>query len=69
VPCEFLHRDQFRERFPACAAPLPAVFRLTRGSPEQCASAADIAACPGLADLMALIQRRCIADPAGGVTP
>jgi hypothetical protein len=63
VPCEFLHRDQFRERFPACSAPLPAVFRLTRGGPELCASAAEIGACAGLADLMALIQRRCTTDP------
>lgn len=69
VPCEFLHRDQFRDRFPECAAPLPAVFRLTRGSPEQCASAADIGACAGLAELMALIQRRCIADDAVSRTP
>ena len=31
VPCEFLHRDQFRERFPGVEIALPAVFRLVDG--------------------------------------
>ncbi|WPL17438.1 hypothetical protein Thiowin_02449 [Thiorhodovibrio winogradskyi] len=29
--CEFLHRDQFRARFPAAQAPLPAIFRWCEG--------------------------------------
>jgi hypothetical protein len=59
VPCEFLHRDQFRERFPGDATPLPAVFRLVDARPEVCADAAAIAACAGLADLEGLIRRDC----------
>jgi hypothetical protein len=59
VPCEFLHRDQFRDRFPNVAVPLPAVFRLVDGQPRVCAEATALAACSGLADLKALIRRAC----------
>jgi hypothetical protein len=63
VPCEFLHRDQFRNRFPGVAVPLPAVFRLVDGDPRVCAEAAALAACSGLADLKTLICRDCTGSP------
>ncbi len=63
VPCEFLHRDQFRDRFPDVRTGLPAVFRLVDGRPRVCAEAAAIKACTGLADLEALIRRDCAGLP------
>ncbi len=59
--CEFLHRDQFRARFPDIDAALPAIFRLHDGQPGPCADAAAIGACLGLADLRALILRHSAA--------
>jgi hypothetical protein len=59
VPCEFLHRDQFRDRFPDVGTRLPAVFRLVDGRPRVCAEAAALSDCSGLADLEALIRRDC----------
>jgi hypothetical protein len=59
VPCAFLHRDQFRGRFPDVAVPLPAVFRLVDGQPRACVEAAALKACSGLSDLKALIRRNC----------
>jgi hypothetical protein len=60
LPCDFLHRDQFQERFPGNGTPLPAIFRLTAGELQVCADAGAIAACAGLDDLLALIRRRCL---------
>ena len=59
VSCEFIHRDQFRSRFPDVAVPLPAVFRLVDGQPRVCAKAEALTACSGLPDLKALICRDC----------
>lgn len=63
IPCEFLHRDQFRDRHPGVGVPLPAVFRLVDGQPRVCVEAAALAACAGLADLEALIGRACAGSP------
>jgi hypothetical protein len=63
VPCEFLHRDQFRDRFPSGGIPLPAVFRLVDGQPRVCVEAAALTACSGLVDLKALIRRDCADSP------
>jgi hypothetical protein len=60
LPSEFLHRDQFLERFPGNGTPLPAIFRLVDGEPQVCADAVAIAACTGLEDLQALIRQRCL---------
>ncbi len=58
--CEFLHRDQFRARFPEPHMRLPAIFSLLDGQLKPCADAAAIAACQSLADLQALILDRCL---------
>ena len=60
LPSEFLHRDQFLERFPGNGTLLPAIFRLVDGEPQVCADAVVIAACAGLEDLQALIRQRCL---------
>lgn len=62
VTCEFLHRDQFRARFPDVAEALPAVFRLDDGRPRPCVNATAIGTCRGLADIQALILRGCLDD-------
>lgn len=60
--CEFLHRDQFRERFPQIHAGLPAIFRQRGDNLCLCADPSAIGACHGLADLEALILRDCLGD-------
>ena len=67
LPCEFLHRDQFLERFPGNGTPLPAIFRLVAGEPRVCADAVAIAACAGLNDLQALIRLRCVRTTSVGL--
>jgi hypothetical protein len=46
--CEFLHRDQFRARFPGRDDPLPAVFELVDGEPNLRLGADALAACTDL---------------------
>jgi hypothetical protein len=65
VPCEFLHRDQLRERFPMVSVPLPAVFRLVDGALRLCLDAAALKACADLPALMALIRGSCLGEDAG----
>jgi hypothetical protein len=58
--CEFLHRDEFRQRYPGIDAELPAVFRLDDARPEVCLGADELR---GLGDLNALktaIESRCV---------
>lgn len=54
----FLHRDEFRERFPEVAADLPAVFRMEGGVPQLLVSAAEIGGADGLSGLERLILER-----------
>lgn len=65
VGCEFLHRDQFQERFPGTAITLPAVFHLTDGEPRVCVDAAALSACGGMEELKALIRGSCLAPSPG----
>jgi hypothetical protein len=58
--CEFLHRDQFRERFPEIQEALPAIFRQYGDRLRLCADATAIGACQGLEDLQALILLGCL---------
>lgn len=62
APCEFLHRDQFRARFPDVQALLPAIFRECEGRLVLCADAMAIAACESLVDLQALILGHCLGE-------
>jgi len=58
--CEFLHRDEFRQRHPDIEAELPAVFRLDDAQPVVCLGADELR---GLGDLDALkraIESRCV---------
>lgn len=62
APCEFLHRDQFRARFPDVQTLLPAIFRECEGRLAPCADATAIAACESLVDLQALILGHCLGE-------
>lgn len=66
VPCEFLHRDQLRERFPGVSVPLPAVLTLVDGEPRPCLDAAALDSCADLPALMALIRGACLGEDPGG---
>lgn len=57
--CEFLHRDQFRDRFPWRDDSLPAVFRLRDGQPDACVDAEALGACADLDALQGLIRGAC----------
>ena len=57
--CEFLHRDQFRARFPGRDHPLPAVFHLVDGEPHTCLDADTLAACADLEALQDRIRAAC----------
>ncbi len=60
IPCEFLHRDQFRQRFPGNEEPLPAVFRRDANDLRVCLSAEELAGCSGLEELERLVRERCL---------
>ncbi len=57
--CEFLHRDEFRKRYPKAQHRLPAVFRLQDGAPLCCLDADAIAACADLDRLESALLERC----------
>jgi hypothetical protein len=59
LPVVFLHRNEFREQFPQCTAPLPVVLLESgeRGL-EDFISADEIAAAGGLDALIALVRER-----------
>lgn len=63
-PCEFLHRDECRARWPGFAPALPAVLRVTDAGPAVCIDAAALNGCADLAGLMDLVRQRCLADRA-----
>lgn len=63
--CEFLHRDQVRQRYPELDEALPAVFFMLDDKPVVCVSAAQLTACSTLDALQDLIRTRCISDLTG----
>ena len=60
--CEFLHRDEFRRRYPANDTSLPAVLRVTRDGPVPCMDSTQVAGCADLGDLQKEIRCRCFPD-------
>lgn len=58
--CEFLHRDQFHERFPGREDGLPAVFRLDGDALTLCMDAEALGRCEGLDELQRAIKQGCI---------
>lgn len=58
--CEFLHRDQFRRRYPADTTDLPAVFRVDDARVLPCVDATALRHCASLPGLRALIRDRCL---------
>ena len=60
IPCEFLHRDQFRKRFPGNEEPLPAVFRRDARGLHLCLPAEELAGCSSLEELERRVRERCL---------
>lgn len=59
MDCEFLHRDQFRARFPDLDVSLPAILRVGDGQPEVCAGPSALAACGDVQALIDLVRQTC----------
>lgn len=59
VPCTFLHRDELRRRYPGIDVALPAVLRVTDGSPDVCIDAESLNRCEDTDALIALVRSRC----------
>lgn len=59
MDCQFLHRDEFVQRYPEISARLPAIFILGDAGPACCADADSIMGCEDLAALKALIRQQC----------
>lgn len=59
LDCVFLHRDEFRRRYPDNREPLPAVFRLHDEQPIVCLDAERLNGCENLAELQRLIRQHC----------
>jgi len=55
---EFLHRDEFSERFPGMATPLPAIFFRDGDRLEPMITADEINACGSAEELKELIRAR-----------
>jgi len=60
LECEFLHRDQFRQRYPSDTTPLPAIFRKTRNAIHPCIDSQQLRDCSSLEQLHELIREQCI---------
>ncbi len=60
--CVFLHRDQFRERYPQDTTPLPAVFIATGNGIRPCIEAQQLRDCRSLNQLQELIREQCIKE-------
>jgi hypothetical protein len=58
--CEFLHRDEFRERYPGNTEPLPAVFRLEAAGPRPCLDADTLKKINNLEHLQSILKSRCL---------
>ncbi len=59
VPCEFLHHDEFVDKYGDRNAALPAVFRKVDGDLELCLSAEAINGCEDLQALETLVTKHC----------
>ena len=62
LPCQFLHRDQFRQRYPGDTTPLPAIFRVENGQCLPCIGAAQLRHCTDLDQLEEWIRQACLAN-------
>ena len=62
VDTEFLHRDEFRQRYPNSDIAFPAVLRDVDGQLDICLDAATLNNCEGLTELEALISGKCLCE-------
>ena len=64
VKTEFLHRNEFVERYPKAQRDFPAVFTLTGDDePQVLITSAEIGACSDLAGLISLVGERVRTKP------
>jgi hypothetical protein len=61
--CEFLHRDQFRARFPSLDTALPVVLREAHGTVHICLPAEAINQCKDMDALKQRIIDHCLTPP------
>lgn len=57
--CEFLHRDEFIERYGNSEIPFPAIFVRSNGALSLCLDATDLSRCETLDTLKRSIKARC----------
>ena len=60
ISCDFLHRDEFRQRYPDNKDPLPAVFLLEDDQPRICLDSDRLIACDSLDALQASLLQHCL---------
>ena len=65
IGCEFLHRDQFRARYPGLDIALPAVLRVDGHRPVVCLDPPALAACGDVQALIGRLRQCCIAERDG----
>jgi hypothetical protein len=58
--CEFLHRDQFRQRYSGQRIPLPAVFLVAGNEISPCINAEQLRDCKSLKQLKQLVRKQCL---------
>nr|VFJ62226.1 MAG: hypothetical protein BECKFW1821C_GA0114237_10029 [Candidatus Kentron sp. FW] len=61
IGCDFLHADEFRDRYPGRTIALPAVLWRTANDVSVCLDASMIDGCESMDDLKLLIVERCVA--------
>lgn len=62
IECQFLHRDQFHQRYPEDTSELPAIFLLSGESIQPCATARQLRDCKNLEQLQQLILDSCLSN-------
>ena len=60
MDCRFLHRDEFRARYPHQEIALPAVLRVGAEGLALCVDAEAIGRCANVDDLIGLLRERCL---------
>lgn len=65
VEAEFLHRDEFRERFPGVDAEFPSAYLVTDGHPRALITKAEMESAGNIDDMMALVSEKLDVRRAG----
>lgn len=60
IECEFLHRDEFKDKYSLADYAFPAIYVKSDSGLEFCLGPQDINQCTAIEDLHALIAKRCL---------